>query len=166
MRGLRSLGVAVVGVVALGGTAAAVAVSQRNFSTHLSGANEVPAIETQGQGQAILRISKDETEIDFRLITANLTDITQAHIHCGAPSVNGPVVVFLFGLVAEGVTQNGVLSSGTITNANVIARPDSPECPGGVTDLDDVIAKLRSGDAYVNVHTLENPGGEIRGPVD
>ena len=57
------------------------------------------------------------------------------------------------------MTVNGILAEGTITAADVIARPDSAACPGGVATLADVIAKIRSGGAYANVHTLANPSG-------
>ncbi len=103
--------------------------------------------------------------MQFKLNVANGEGITQAHIHCGPPGVNGPVVVFLFGLVPTGVDNNGTLSEGVITNANVIPRPDSAACPGGVANLADVVAKMRTGGAYANVHTLEFPGGEIRGGI-
>ena len=76
--------------------------------------------------------------------------------------MNGPIVVFLYGL-GPTVSPNGILSQGTITS--VIPRPDSPACPGGIATLADLIAKLESGDAYVNVHTVVKPGGEIRGQV-
>jgi hypothetical protein len=136
----------------------------RNYTASLKGRNEVPAVDTNAQGQAIFHLSKDGAELSYKLIVANIDNVTQAHIHCGAPGVNGPVVAFLFGFVAEGVTTNGVLAEGTITA--VIPRPDSPACPGGVADFDDLLEKLNSGGAYVNVHTLEWPGGEIRGPVE
>jgi hypothetical protein len=60
---------------------------------------------------------------------------------------------------------NGVLASGGITDADVISRPDSPECPGGVSNLDDVIAKMSDGSAYANVHTLDHQDGEVRGQI-
>jgi len=57
-----------------------------------------------------------------------------------------------------------VLSEGTATSANVIARPDSPECPGGIANFEQLIAKMRAGETYTNVHTMPAfPGGEIRG---
>jgi len=138
--------------------------SQRNFRAHLAGRDEVLPVDTRAQGQAIVRISEDETSLAFKLIVANIQEVTQAHIHCGAAGENGPVVVFLYGL-ADPTSPNGVLSEGTITNADVIARPDSPECPGGVANFADLVAKIRSGDAYVNVHTVDNPGGEVRGQL-
>jgi hypothetical protein len=136
-----------------------------NFRTHLTGAEEVPAVDTRAQGQAVLRLHAGGDALDYRLIVANIAHVTQAHIHCGAAGVNGPVVAFLFGLVEDGVTTNGVLATGTVTPADVIPRPDSAECPGGVADFDEMVARIRSGDAYVNVHTVQNPPGEIRGQI-
>jgi hypothetical protein len=101
----------------------------------------------------------------FKLNVANGEGITQAHIHCGPPGVNGPVVVFLYGFNAAGTDNNGTLNEGVITAANVIPRPDSAACPGGVATLADVVAKMRSGGAYTNVHTIDFPGGEIRGAI-
>jgi len=142
----------------------AAASSGRNFRAHLEGRNEVPAVSTRGQGQAIIQISDDETSLEFKLIAANIQDVTQAHIHCGAEDVAGPVVVFLYGF-GPTVSPNGVLSQGVRTNANVIPRPDSPACPGGIANFAELVAKIRSGQAYVNVHTVNNPGGEIRGQL-
>jgi hypothetical protein len=136
-----------------------------NYKAHLSGDEEVPVVETDGTGVANLKVSKTGDSLHFKLNVSNLADITQAHIHCGPEGVNGPVVAFLFGLVPAGVTEEGRLAEGTITDANVIARPNSAECPGGVSNLDDVLEKMQSGGAYVNVHTLAFPGGEARGQI-
>jgi hypothetical protein len=137
----------------------------KNFVSPLSGGQEVPPVETGGTGNAIFHLSPDATELDYKLISSNIEGVTQSHIHCGTPGVNGPVVVFLYGFNAAGVDPNGILAQGTITAGDVIPRADSGACPGGVADLDDVIEKLRTGGAYVNVHTLANPPGEIRGHV-
>lgn len=136
----------------------------RNYTASLKGRNEVPAVDTNAQGQAIFHLSKDGTELSYKLIVANIDNVLQSHIHCGAEGVNGPVVVFLFG-PSPGVTVNGVLAEGTITAADVIPRPDSAACPGGIANFAELLEKINSGEAYVNVHTTEFPGGEIRGPV-
>ena len=151
-------GLAVVGL--------AVAGINNNWSTHANGSQEVPVRDTQGQAQAIFHLSPDGDSLAFKLNASNIEGVTQAHIHCGEPGVNGPVVAFLFGFVAAGVSPNGQLSEGTITNANVIPRaPGTPGCPDGVANFDELIERLNSGDAYVNVHTLVFPGGEIRGDI-
>jgi len=147
-------------ILALASTAAA---SQRNFRAHLAGRNEVPAVGTRGQGEATFKLSRDGNSLSFKLIVANIEDVTQAHIHCGQAGVIGPVVVFLFGLDPTGVSPDGVLSEGVITAEDVIARPASTACPGGLADFDDLIAHMRAGNTYTNVHTILNPGGEIRG---
>jgi hypothetical protein len=140
---------------------------QRNFIAHLSGAAERPTpVDTDAGGLAVLHLNKEGTGLRYKLIVHNLEDITQAHIHCGSADVAGPVVAFLFGFVAEGVTVNGVLAEGTITAEDVIPRPDSPACPGGVANFEELVAKIRSGDAYVNVHTIAFPAGEIRGQIE
>lgn len=136
-----------------------------NFVATLSGDQEVPPVETRAHGVAKLQLDASGTELSYRLAVSRLEGVTQAHIHCGTADVNGPVVAFLFALMPGGVDIEGVLASGGITDADVIARPDSPECPGGVEDLDDVVARLEAGEAYVNVHTLDQPGGEVRGQV-
>ncbi len=148
----------------MGGTASAAPASS-NFGAPLRGAEEVPPVDTDATGNAVFKLVEDGSALQFKLIVANIEDVTQAHIHCGAAGVNGPVVLFLFGFEEDGVTTNGILAEGTGTNEDIIAVGDSLACPGGVADFDDLIAKMRSGDAYVNVHTVTNPGGEIRGQI-
>ena len=145
--------------------AAAQTEDQRNFRASLKGRSEIPAVDTNAQGEAIFQLNPAGDELSFKLIVANIEGVTQAHIHCGSADVNGPVVLFLFGLDPAGVSVNGVLNEGTATAANVIPRPDSAACPGGVADFNDLVEKLRTGQAYANVHTLDNPGGEIRGQI-
>jgi hypothetical protein len=160
----RGTGLAAAFLVGLVAVGLAIGGVNRNWSTHSQGDTEVPATASQGQAQAIFHLSEDGTSLDFKLIASNIVDVTQSHIHCGTAGVNGPVVVFLYGF-GPTVSPNGVLSEGTITNANVIPRPDSAACPGGVANLDDVIEKMNNDGAYVNVHTVAIPGGEIRGDI-
>ena len=134
--------------------------SKRTFTAHLSADNEVPVNGSQAQGQVIFHLSKDGTEMSYKLIVANIENVRAAHIHCAAEGVNGPVVVGLYGTPTTGVS-NGVLAEGTITDANVNALA----CIGSVKSLAAVLDLIRSGNAYVNVHTTQLPGGEIRGQL-
>lgn len=140
--------------------------TRRTFHAHLTGEQERPnPVETDGSGQAIFKLSKDGTSLHYKVVVNNIDNITQAHIHCGGPDVAGPVIAFLFGFVAEGVSVNGVLAEGVITSANVISRPDTEACMGGVASFEQLVEKLRAGEAYINVHTTSFPGGEIRGLI-
>ena len=128
----------------------------RNFVAHLSGDGQVPPFETRGVGQAIIRLSNDGTALEFKLIVAQVENVVAAHIHCAPAGANGPVGVTLF--LAAPVSTNGVLAHDTVT------APDSGNACGW-SDLADVAAALGSGDTYVNVHTLQNLAGEVRGQI-
>lgn len=132
-----------------------------HFNATQSGAEEVPPVETRGRGTATFTLSSDGSELSYKLTTAGVAGITQSHIHLGVMGTNGPVAVFLFGLVPEGVTSNGVLAEGVITEEDLIARPDI----GFGATMAELVAAMRTGGAYVNIHTLAWPGGEVRGQV-
>ncbi len=144
-------------LVTLAGSALAQGVGQppSHFRAPLSGAEEVPPVETLARGVATFKFDRDLTELSYKLIVANIEDVMVAHIHFGPAGENGPAGVFLF---ANGpVTVNGVLAEGTITADDLI---------GGVwADLAELESDMRAGLTYVNVHTLENPPGEIRGQI-
>jgi hypothetical protein len=157
---LRRLTVLVT-VLALLVFSAAPAIAERElnnqFTAELSGANEVPSVESEGEGVAIVNLSREG--IRYKLAVENIDEVTQAHIHIGAPGENGPVVAFLFGFVDGGVTIDGVLARGTITEADLVG-------PLAGQPLSALVEAIRSGNAYVNVHTVDHPAGEIRGQLN
>lgn len=135
---------------------------QRNFRTHLNGENEVPAAETDAQGQATFQVSSDGESIDYKLIVANIENVRMAHIHLAPAGENGGVVVWLYPdapppQLIEGRFQ-GVLAEGTITTDDLVGGL-------GEATLDDLIEEIKAGNTYVNVHTDQYPGGEIRGQI-
>ncbi|MCC6454605.1 MAG: CHRD domain-containing protein [Caldilineaceae bacterium] len=137
--------------------------SVKNFRTQLSGGEEVPAVVTNAHGKVQFKLTDDGSALQFRLVVANIVDVTAAHIHLAPAGVNGGIVVWLYplngppGVLIPG-PSNGVLAEGTITAANLTGDLT------GAT-LDDLIAAIVSGNTYVNVHTSANPGGEIRGQL-
>ena len=141
---------------------AAAGSGQRNFRAHLNGAGEVPAFDTQAQGQAIFKLSEDGSSLHYKLIAANIEDILQSHIHVGPADQNGPVVAFLYpsGPPAQLIPGrfSGVLAEGDITAANLRG-------PLTGMSLADLLAEMAAGNTYVNVHTLASPSGEIRGQI-
>ena len=74
--------------------------------------------ENEGSGLALFKVSSDR--IRYKLLVRDIDEVTQAHIHVGEPGVNGPVVAFLFGFVERGVTTDGLLARGTITDGDLI----------------------------------------------
>jgi hypothetical protein len=167
----------------------------KNHRTHLSGDQEVftaPApgaptpADSTAQGQAIFQIADDGRSFDYKLIASNISNVTQAHIHCGPAGSNGPIIVWLYpsptatvALPGGAGRHDGVLAEGTIVAGaalHVRTVPSSAACPGGVSSFADVLAKIRANNTYVNVHTNDGqnppntgpgdfPGGEIRGQL-
>ncbi len=145
-------------LIATGATAVAVAKSG-NYGTHLTGDEEVPVVVTGAQGQATFKLAADGQSLTYKLNVANIEDVTQAHIHLAPSGVNGQIVVFLFGLIPDpGVDANGRLASGSIDAGDLIG-------PLVGQPLERLITAIESGGAYVNVHTVANRGGEIRGQL-
>jgi len=124
-----------------------------------------PPVSTDSRGKAIFHLSEDGSALFFKIKVSHIEGATQADIHRGAPSVNGPVTAVLFGPDPAGVTVNGRLACGSITGTDVISVPDSATCPGGIAGLADLLTKMRAGLAYANVDTLTNADGEIRGQM-
>jgi uncharacterized membrane protein YgdD (TMEM256/DUF423 family) len=121
------------------------------FVAVLSGAYEVPAVETQASGTAELRVVG--TRLAYQVHVAAIRDVTGAYIHIGQAGETTPAVADLFDGVKSGPTS-GVLASGTLA-------------PGALheTTLHRLLQALEQGDAYVTVHTLAHPGGELRGQL-
>ncbi len=136
----------------------------RAWTAHLSGDQEVPAVETRATGQAVLKVGRDGESIDYKLIVANIEDVSMAHLHLAPAGENGDVVTWLYPedgpppALIEG-RSDGILARGTITEDDLVG-------PLAGEDLDALLEEIADGLIYVNVHTVANPGGEVRGQVD
>ena len=129
------------------------------FHAILEGDEEVPPVDSDAKGAAIFRTSNDETELNYRLIVANIEDVTAAHIHLAPRGENGDIVAFLFN--PETPTDGrefGILAEGNITSADLVGPLEG-------STLSELIDEMEAGNTYVNVHTVEHPSGEIRGQI-
>lgn len=133
----------------------------REFGADLAGDNEVPPVDSDAEGEASFKANGAGTEVRYELEVEDIEGVVQAHIHLGAAGANGPVVAFLFGPVAGGIDvgEEETIAQGTVT-AGDLRGPLA-----GMT-INDLLAEMQAGNAYVNVHTLANPGGEIRGQIE
>lgn len=133
------------------------------FEAVLTGANEVPPNASETTGKAELEVNSDQTMIEFELEVEdgiNIFGEAGAHIHCGAVGVNGPIVAF-FAARVQGGFDGRVQVEATLTAANIV----NITTPCGAT-LEALVQSMRDGNAYVNVHTNEFPGGVIRGQIE
>jgi hypothetical protein len=151
----------------------------RRIKEYLSGVQEVPVVSTTGHGTFQAEISADGQEIAYTLTFAELQgDIRQAHIHIAPPNNTGNIVLWLC-QTATNVSPvastppciNPVdpLSARANTVTGVLRGSDivASAAPNGVVagELDEVIALMRAGKTYVNVHTSSFPPGEIRSQI-
>lgn len=119
-------------------------VQAQMYTANLSGAQEVPAVSTNATGWARVVLNESAGTISFTVSFSGLSsNQTAAHIHGAAPiGVNAGVLISL-GVVGG--------TSGTLTGTTAITPTQ--------------IANLRANQTYVNVHTVNNAGGEIRGQL-
>lgn len=154
----------------------------QTFVAHLSAAS---GVTSQATGEAIFRLSPDGNSLSYTLRVSNINNVFMAHIHL---SPSGDILVWLYpnpNTVASGGEAaclavlsggspsscpgyiagrfDGVLAQGTITAADLTG---STTCAGclGIT-FSTLISDIESGQTYVNVHTTQNPGGEIQGTI-
>ena len=161
-------------ITVVGGLLATATVAEADqIAALLTGYEETPAaVSTTGTGVFTATIDHDGDTIFYTVTYSGLqASVTQSHIHVGQLGVTGSVVIFLCQTggspdptgLAPACPQQGSVA-GTITAANVIAGATaSQQLTAG--DIAAVVAAIRAGAAYANVHTTLSPGGEIRGQI-
>ena len=132
------------------------------FQARLDGTQEVPPVQTQAQGTARLFFIPDGRYRDLLLVlltVRNIRNVFAAHIHLGAPGVNGPVVLNLFGptkpldVVGEMLLVNRAFTAQDLVD------------PLQGRSLEQLARAAMAGNTYVNVHTVQHFDGEIRGQI-
>jgi hypothetical protein len=129
------------------------------FTATLTGGAERPnPVTTTATGAATFTVR--EGDVDFEITGSSLVGVRLAHIHGPATTevAAGILVTLLTPVAAPGFNvANGTVSEGTFpSTAFTLAT--------GIT-MDSVLVLMRNGNAYVNVHTVLNGGGEIRGQI-
>ena len=119
----------------------------------LSGANEVPPVETTATGSvtASLNLAQKSVTITgtFTGLTGDLFPIATfgpGHVHEGAAGTNGPVA-FVLVMTPDATDRNGTFS--------LVAK-----------DLEqEQLEEFQEGLYYINIHTETFNGGELRGQL-
>ena len=132
------------------------------------------AVSTKASGKFVATIDDKTDTIHYTLRYDDLEGtVTQAHIHFGQRHTTGGIVVWLCqtpGVLAPGNASAitpfcpapGMPVSGTITSANVLEAVGQGIAAG---EFAEVVAAIRAGRAYANVHSTLFPPGEIRGQI-
>jgi hypothetical protein len=139
---LRKTGIALAGLTLIAGVLAAgtgLAIAGATQVT-LSGAQEVPPVQTSAAGSGTITVNDDKSVSGS--VTTKGVKGTMAHIHEAAPGKNGGVAIPL-----EKKSDN------------------EWAVPAGAKLTDAQYKSYKAGDLYVNVHSDANKSGEIRGQL-
>jgi hypothetical protein len=113
------------------------------LTAQLTGAAEVPGPgDADGAGTFKATLNPGQNQICYELSVSNIATATAAHIHTGAATVAGPVLVTL-----------KTPSDGPVKECVTLDREQIK-----------LISKT-PGDYYVNVHNAEFPDGAVRGQL-
>lgn len=146
------------------------------ISEGLIGYQEVPSISTTGNGQFDAVISEDGSRINYVLSYADLEGaVQQSHIHFAQPGVNGGITVFICTNLGNGPAGTPACPAPPATISGVITAADvSPDIPATAAArqqgletgaMGELVAAMRAGFTYINVHSTKWPGGEIRAQI-
>jgi hypothetical protein len=148
-----TVALASIGIITTNDLTSSAFAQDQKFTATLSGQEEVPPTNSQATGMAEFTVTGDSVE--YTVNASGMQGVTAGHIHSGKQGENGPVVVTLF---KNDTPTNEVSETGSVT-------PDKLEGPMAGKQLTDLASAMNNGDTYVNVHTEQNPDGEIRGQI-
>jgi hypothetical protein len=159
---------------AVAGTAAIGTGGNGGIREELTGYEEDPlVISTPGSGEFKAHVRAEKQQISYKLSYRDLeAPITQAHIHFGGRAQSGGIVLFLCTNVGGGPPAPNAPQAcppapatitGTLRPADVVPQAMQGIDPG---QFDEIVAALRVGKTYVNVHSVKYPGGEIRAQLE
>jgi hypothetical protein len=113
------------------------------YFTDLSSLEEVPETASLALGRGAVTVNNDTRVAQIHLNVTGVANANAAHLHRGSAGTNGPVAV--------GLTQDTANADHWFVENSTLAQAD--------------FDALRAAQTYLNIHTPENAGGEIRGQV-
>lgn len=175
---LYVLAAVVLGGVLLVGSLAVAGGGKKNLKAgDLIGYEENPDISTAATGSFEVSIDDAAQTLTYELTYSGLEgSVQQAHIHFGKVAVNGGITLFLCSNLGNGPTGTpSCPTTATATVSRTVGAGDivSPASGGinqgisaGAAGWEELVAALRAGHTYVNVHSSAWPGGEIRAQIE
>jgi hypothetical protein len=140
------------------GAAASAEAQTIQMRAQLAGSNEVPPIVTGAHGMATVTVDMATQTVSWVIDVFNMPSGTNnAHFHVGGPGVAGPTVV---NIPFPANVSNDFRLTGSATSANLLPRNEQ-----GIRSWEDLLQSLLGGQLYINIHSVTNPGGEVRGQV-
>jgi hypothetical protein len=142
----------------------------KNFKAKtLIGYEENPDVSTVATGSFDARLSNDGDSIAYEVSYSGLEGtVLQSHVHFGKRAINGGISFFLCSNLGNGPAGTPACpQEGTVTGEIEAADVVGPAAQGiEAGNLAEILAAMRAGNAYANVHSSKWPGGEIRAQIN
>jgi hypothetical protein len=140
---------------------------KKNVKANLTGFQEVPAVSSFGSGTFTAVIDDDAQTITYELSYGGLNSTAiAAHIHLGQRGANGGVSAFLCGGGDKPPCPAGTGATETVSGVVDAADVIGPAAQGiAAGEFDELVRAIRAGVTYANVHSMTQPGGELRGQI-
>jgi hypothetical protein len=139
-------------------------------SNRMNSYQEVSTLSTTGNGTLVAELDGDVIRYTLTFGGLEGGTVTQAHIHLGRRAVNGGIIAWLCGgpvLTGPAGTPTCPQPGGTVSGEIRAAQVVGPTAQGiAPMEFAELVAALRAGAVYANVHTTTYGGGEIRGQVN
>lgn len=114
------------------------------FEASLEGSNEVPEVETEASGSATVTLRGDSIYVEGEFSDLG-SEFTASHIHIGPEDQNGDPIQTLEPELGDDKTSGTWDASYQLEKNHITA--------------------LHADSLYINVHTVDNKAGEIRGQL-
>lgn len=129
------------------------------YVAQLSGAQAIPAVSTSASGTLTLTAAADGQSVDYVFEVSSLTDLTIARLRAGAAGATGDEIFTIYPGPNLAGAFSGVVAEGSFTATQLLG----PLQGKTIADLE---ALIEAGSVYLNVGTVSNTGGEIRGQLE
>lgn len=123
------------------------------FLAPLTGAAEIPPVNSCAHGSIWLFLDSSVSRLRYLIIASNIKDVLEVHLHHGLPNANQPPVAVIYKAIPE--------PDPVFINAGSLGSMEFEQPFMG--NFDALASALRNGEVYGNVHTVKYPSGEIRG---
>jgi hypothetical protein len=142
----------------------------------LVGYSEVPSVSTPARGFFRAVIDEEAGTITYRMSYEGIGAVAQSHLHVGQHHTNGGIAVFLCTNLGNNPPNTAVQACPTVQPAEISGVITAAEVTGtagagiptqqlAAGEFGELVAAIRAGAVYVNIHSTPSPGGEIRGQL-
>lgn len=125
--------------------------------TELSGDQEIGSIATRAVGKAYFDVRSDGA-LHFKIDVNRISGVTGVYIQQGQAGQIGPVIARLYVPAQPTGFLTGTLVEGTVTAASLVG-------PFEGRNVSDLVNQMMNNNAYINIATAINAGGELRGNI-